>query len=251
MTKDTSPENLRKFLESDDPAMRRMGLSMAKGSGVPEELLPTILGLYMWDDDKIIRAAAKSVFTKYAPAEIQVKIKENWKPSYRTLSITGDKFSEAIRQFLEAFKSQDDFTEIVWQRAESLIEALMDRNRMIRLNATEALGKIGNERAVEPLIKTLENDWDFVVRLFATEALGKIGDARAVEPLIMVLYNADTTIRIAAAEALGMISGGRAVEPLWLNAPELSYLIKALGDEDEDVRASAKAALRKLGHEVE
>ena len=35
MTEDTSPENLRKFLESDDPAIRRMGLSMAKGVGVP------------------------------------------------------------------------------------------------------------------------------------------------------------------------------------------------------------------------
>ena len=51
MTEDTSPENLRKFLESDDPAMVRMGLSMAKGSGVPEELLPTIIGLYMWHAD--------------------------------------------------------------------------------------------------------------------------------------------------------------------------------------------------------
>ena len=49
MTKDTSPENLRKFLKSDDLAMVRMGLSMAKGSGVPKVLLPTILGLYMWD----------------------------------------------------------------------------------------------------------------------------------------------------------------------------------------------------------
>ena len=28
---ENSPENLRKFLESDDPAMVRMGLSMAKG----------------------------------------------------------------------------------------------------------------------------------------------------------------------------------------------------------------------------
>ena len=34
MTEDTSPENLRKFLESDDPAMVRMGLSMAKRAGV-------------------------------------------------------------------------------------------------------------------------------------------------------------------------------------------------------------------------
>ena len=49
MTDDASPENLRKFLESDDPALVRMGLSMAKGSEVPKVLLPTILGLYMWD----------------------------------------------------------------------------------------------------------------------------------------------------------------------------------------------------------
>ena len=49
MSDDASPENLRKFLESDDRAMVRMGLSMAKGNGVPKVLLPTILGLYMWD----------------------------------------------------------------------------------------------------------------------------------------------------------------------------------------------------------
>ena len=34
MTDDASPENLRKFLESDDPAMVRMGISLAKGVGV-------------------------------------------------------------------------------------------------------------------------------------------------------------------------------------------------------------------------
>lgn len=34
MTEDTSPENLRKFLESDDLALVRMGLSMAKGTGI-------------------------------------------------------------------------------------------------------------------------------------------------------------------------------------------------------------------------
>ena len=30
MTDDTSPENLRKFLENDDHAMVRMGISLAK-----------------------------------------------------------------------------------------------------------------------------------------------------------------------------------------------------------------------------
>ena len=33
MTEDTSPENLRKFLKSDDLALVRMGISMAKGIG--------------------------------------------------------------------------------------------------------------------------------------------------------------------------------------------------------------------------
>jgi hypothetical protein len=36
MTDDASPENLRNFLESDNPAMVWMGLSMAKGSGSAE-----------------------------------------------------------------------------------------------------------------------------------------------------------------------------------------------------------------------
>ena len=43
MTEDTSPENLRKFLESDDPAMVRMGLSMAKGTESPEDYHQTLL----------------------------------------------------------------------------------------------------------------------------------------------------------------------------------------------------------------
>ena len=98
MTEDTSPENLRKFLKSDDPAMVRMGLSMAKGSGVPDELLTTILGLYMWNDDKGVRGAAKSVFNKYAPAEIRAKVKENWKTSYRTLSVRSQKKRQCIFQ---------------------------------------------------------------------------------------------------------------------------------------------------------
>ena len=34
------PENLRKFLESDDPAMVLMGLSMAKGTKVILEVVP-------------------------------------------------------------------------------------------------------------------------------------------------------------------------------------------------------------------
>jgi HEAT repeat protein len=235
---DDSPENLRKFLESDDPALVRMGISMAKGSGVPEELLPTILGLYMWDDDKSVRGAAKSVFNKYAPAELQAKVKENWKASYRTLLITGDRFPEAVRPFIQAFKSQDNFAEIA---LEPLIEALRngDRKPDRCIRAAEALGKIG-EPAMEPLIKALR-DRRVVVRRNAAEALGEIGDARAVDPLVKVLGDRNSDVRTTAAKALGKIGDERAVEPL----------IKALSDDYDDwgVRERAARALGKIGDE--
>jgi len=57
MTDDTSPENLHKFLESDDPALIGMGLSMAKGSADSSgETLGMVLGLYLFHGDKNIRS---------------------------------------------------------------------------------------------------------------------------------------------------------------------------------------------------
>ena len=266
MTEDTTPKNLRKFLESDDPALVMMGLSMAKGAGVHEELLPIILRLYMWGDDKTVRAVAKSFFNKYASEEIQAKVKENWKASYRTLSVTGDRFQEAIRPFLEAFKSQDDFALIA---LEPLIKALEDED--VRYYATDALGKIGDKRAVYPLINILNTKIGVTDRVCTkvVKALGSIGDSRAVEPLIEALEDKEGYVRYSAADALGKIGDKRAIEPLikllriekWeFNDPSRFHcvdhlvaigksavepLIKAL--EDEDVRYYAADALGKIG----
>ena len=79
MMPDTSPKNLRKFLKSDDPALVRMGLSLAKGVEVPDEMLIEILWMYMFHDDKTIRAAAKSTFIKLAPEDAKQAVKKNWK----------------------------------------------------------------------------------------------------------------------------------------------------------------------------
>ena len=106
----------------------------------------------------------------------------------------------------------------------------------------QALIKIG-ETAVEPLTQSLkEGNWYF--RSTIAEILGKIGDERAVEPLINELnelkvsrYLFDKTlVRKKVAWALGEIGDERAVEPL----------IKALKDEDGDVMEAAKKALEKI-----
>ena len=83
----------------------------------------------------------------------------------------------------------------------------------VREAAAEALGKIGDSQAVEPLIAALKDE-DWYVRKYAVEALGKIGESRTVKPLIAALKDLEQDVREAAVEALGKIGDSRAVEPL-------------------------------------
>ena len=212
MTEDTSPENLRKFLESDDPGMVRMGLSMAKGSGVPEELLPTILKFYMWDEDKTIRAAAKSVFMEHAPVDIQAKIKENWKPGYRTLSVNlrgsgysfvggadkPDTLNKVISNLLKEFKSNDGIAQaVLYKLIRSTVEPegiTIDKygdssKGMLQSSAVSRLEYLDDIRAIRPLVRLLKINENQVEK-----ALANIGDRSITDPLINMIYKKEFNI---------------------------------------------------------
>ena len=78
-----------------------------------------------------------------------------------------------------------EFARVVYSQDNSmikLIEALSDTNRDIRDEAVNALVKLG-PAAIDPLVAALKSKND-VVRQEATGALGRIRDPRAVEPLI-------------------------------------------------------------------
>jgi HEAT repeat protein len=66
--------------------------------------------------------------------------------------------------------------------------------------AAEALGKLGDTRAVSPLIQVL-GDKDRWVRRWVAEALVKMGN-QSVEPLIQALKDNDSVVHWYAAEAL-------------------------------------------------
>ena len=170
MTDDTSPKNLRKFLESDDPALITMGLSMAKGVGVPEELLPTILRFYMWNNDKTVRDSAELLFFKYASKEIQANIKKNWQVEYRTLSIGN--LIKVIRPFLFAFKSQDNFSLIA---LEPLINALRDKDEDDLGIIATSLSKIVKKNKLEnskEILKFLKSNEEGMKRMGASMLKG-------------------------------------------------------------------------------
>ena len=114
-----------------------------------------------------------------------------------------------------------------------LIEAVAD-NYAVWSYASEALKEIG-EPAVEPLVEAL-GDGNVYMQLCAAETLGRIGDNHAVDPLIQSLASGNPHVRASAAEALGHIGDNRAVKPL----------IEASKDGDARVAESAAVALGRM-----
>jgi ATP-dependent DNA helicase RecQ len=72
-----------------------------------------------------------------------------------------------------------------------LIYALENKNGNIRRLGASALGKIGDARAVEPLLKLLDYESKPQVRQYAVKALGVIGDKRAEQLLQQIANNND------------------------------------------------------------
>ena len=118
---------------------------------------------------------------------------------------------------------------------DGLITALQHRKPTVRMQAAEALGQIGDGRAVETLIAALKDE-DRYVRVYAASALGNIGDPRATDALVAALKSKDGALRVNAAGALSQIQDPRAAEPL----------IRALDDGERAVVDNAARTLGKL-----
>jgi HEAT repeat protein len=122
-----------------------------------------------------------------------------------------------------------------------LIRALQN-DRESQKAAIEAMTLLG-QCAVTPLIRSLGGkrergeSWDG--RAAAVRTLGLLGDLQAVEQLICALSEDDSGVRCAAAEALGRLGDSRAVRPL----------IKALASKHgfRTVGTIAAESLGKLG----
>ena len=85
----------------------------------------------------------------------------------------------------------------------------MDDNEGTRWKAAESLGRLGDPRAVQPLIDTLWDD-DARVRLKAAWALGMLGDPKALGPLQRLYRMEREDARETIQEAMEMIKQGMA-----------------------------------------
>jgi HEAT repeat protein len=94
---------------------------------------------------------------------------------------------------------------------EILMEYLEDDDWLVREAAADLLGKIGDVRAVEPLMKRLATDQDTGVKELAIKALGLIGDARPTQLYLDAIPI--RPLRVYAMEALAKIKDVEVLRP--------------------------------------
>lgn len=117
-----------------------------------------------------------------------------WKPDDETSKV----------DYLIAKQSWDELVKIGKPAVDPLIEMIGAWDIGIRNGVTIALGKIGDERAIEPLIHALYT-FNNGYNIYAEDALVKFGKP-AVEPLIFALNDADENIRENALRPLYRIT---------------------------------------------
>ena len=132
---------------------------------------------------------------------------------------------------------------------ESLAEVMRAGNEELRYWAADALGKIGDPRAIPALVGALGDEYS-AVRMSACVALGDLKARDAVAPLIRVVTGKVPSgkgyrlfipeevgeVRWMAARALGKIGDATAVDPL----------IEVLGSADGDLGLYVAQALGDL-----
>ncbi|MDX2162351.1 MAG: HEAT repeat domain-containing protein [bacterium] len=95
------------------------------------------------------------------------------------------------------------------------LSELRDVSKEKRRTAVMKLGMLGGEEALRTLMVVVTNpNEDIIVRGRAALMLGKLGDSRAVDPLIEALADSGYQTRLHAAEALGKIGDPRAIKAL-------------------------------------
>jgi HEAT repeat protein len=157
--------------------------------------------------------------------------------------------SRALNVMLEAVKDRDwllrsraaealgKFKPVTDETFNALTALMKDEDKLVRTSACESLRDIGDARALGTMLEaTKDQEWD--VRVRAAEALGKFkpvtGDA--VTALTALLKDEDECVRFGACESLGSTGDARA----------LDAILKVAKEGDSEMRRHAANALAEF-----
>ena len=185
---------------------------------------------------------------------------EDCEQAIKTLALLGDQ--QAVKPLLDLFDSADESLcqDILWslgilgsnskdqatrQRlADKMISVLEGSPEICQFKAAEALGRLGDPRALQVLpeaIRRTADDEDSLVAYYAADGLGRIGSA-ALPTVRDLLADPNPAVRQAAVWALAGLLDYPSDQKLRDRVKK--SLEKAAKDSDESVRSSAESALR-------
>ena len=233
--------------QSPDPDLRRWA-TFALGVMGDSRPVPA-LALALNDADKAVRRQAAialgRIGTAHAVTPLAVALKDGDREvREKAIEALGKVGEPAIRLMITGLRAADV---------------------LVRRGSSDALARIGRP-AVSPLTRSLLEEDDRLARIGAVEALGKMRDERAVASLVVALMDPDSDIQDMAAQALVRtgkpavaslvrvlrVAGNpfrrRVVEVLVrTRGLAVKPLIDVLGDENAEVRLTASEALVKMG----
>ncbi len=118
-----------------------------------------------------------------------------------------------------------------------LVARLHDRDDRLRMVAAEALGSIGDARAIGAIVRATLRDPAPQVRAHAAGALARLEGERAIDVLVAALADPDYATRLRALEAFETI-----------RVVDTTPLESSLRDANPEVRRRAALALERVGY---
>jgi ParB family chromosome partitioning protein len=125
--------------------------------------------------------------------------------------------------------------------AEPLLRALKHRDALTQFLAAEGLARGGREESLGVLLAAVDLQTDPALRQRAVEALGHLGDPRALDLLLKIVNDPEHALRAEATEALGHM--GRSSR-----ADEILPLLEGLARGNDRMTIAALRGLRWFDH---
>jgi ParB family chromosome partitioning protein len=125
--------------------------------------------------------------------------------------------------------------------ADPLVRALKHRDPLTQFLAAEGLALARRDEGLALLLAAVDLQEDFTLRERAVNALGELGDARALDLLLKIANDPDHELRRSAVEAVGRMRHST-------RAPEIMDLLASLARGADSVGERALRGLRWFDH---
>jgi HEAT repeat protein len=197
------------LLKDADWTIRREAAVTLGEMGDERCVAPLVLALQ--DGDWQVREAAIEALGQVGSPAVEHLIKRlrDWdirKSAIRALGkIKDERVLDPLMRQLHHDEFKDDATDALVElgapAVDRLVNALKDKDEVVRKQAIIALGRIKDPAAIDPLIGMLK-DPDWFSRLTAARALEKIGDERGRQAIKPLLKDPDLVVQMAVERML-------------------------------------------------